>query len=173
MPNPAERLIFGGIQPMNVPTPDQANSESDSRPDPGGWNLIDLPHARDSRGSMTFIEHLEPLPFKIKRVYYILDVAPGATRGHHAHRAQEQIIIALSGEFTVHIDNGLGQKASIPLGNPHQGLLFGPMHWHHLSDFSAGAVCLILSSCAFKDEDYIRDHGQFMAEFASRRDASS
>lgn len=126
-----------------------------------GWKLIDLPHAGDSRGSMTFIEHLAPLPFEIRRVYYILDVPPSDTRGHHAHRFQQQIIIALRGRFTVHMDNGRGESGAIELHTPHQGLLFGPLHWHHLSDFSPGAVCLILASCAFREEDYVRDRDQF------------
>lgn len=111
---------------------------------------------------MTFLEHELPLPFEVRRIYYLLDLAPNAARGHHAHRRQEQIIIPLAGAFTAHIDNGLGQTGTLRLDSPYRGLYFGPLHWHHLSDFTAGAVCLILSSCVFRDEDYLRDYPAFL-----------
>lgn len=127
------------------------------------WQWIDLPHSSDARGSITFLEHQLPLPFEVRRIYYLLDVPSGATRGHHAHRHQQQIIIPMAGAFTIHIENRFRQTATLRLDKPQRGLCFGPMHWHHLSDFTPGAVCLILSSAGFHDPDYIRDYPTFLS----------
>jgi hypothetical protein len=37
-------------------------------------------------GSLAFLESVRDIPFSIKRVYYIFDVAKGAHRGFHAHK---------------------------------------------------------------------------------------
>ena len=46
------------------------------------------------------------LPFVPKRLYWIYDVPGGESRGGHAHKKLKQIIIAASGSFTVHLDDG-------------------------------------------------------------------
>ncbi|HIJ53923.1 MAG TPA: hypothetical protein HPP66_12325 [Planctomycetes bacterium] len=48
--------------------------------------IIELPKITDVRGSLTFIEQNNHVPFEIKRVYYLYDVPGGETRGGHAHK---------------------------------------------------------------------------------------
>ena len=69
--------------------------------------LIYFPKITDVRGNLSFIEENNQIPFQIKRVYYLYDVPSGATRGGHAHKALQQIIIALSGSFDVLLDDGI------------------------------------------------------------------
>ena len=129
----------------------------------GGWRVITLPSATDERGTLTYIETPESVPFVTRRIYYIHNVPAGASRGNHAHKFQQQLIVAVAGSFTVLVDQGNDILGKERLSHPQQGLLFGPMTWHSVVDFSPGAVCLVLGSADFCESDYIRDHGEFLA----------
>ena len=80
--------------------------------------IIDLRKISDPRGNLTPIEGGSEMPFDIKRVYYLYDVPSGASRGAHAHKALQQLIIAANGSFTITLDDGVHKKA-ITLNRPY------------------------------------------------------
>lgn len=123
--------------------------------------LLNIPKISDpdGRGNLSVIEN-EVLPFEIKRVYYLYDVPSGSTRGGHAHKELQQFLIALSGSFTVVLDDGTTRK-TVTLNRPDQGLLITTGVWRELENFSSGAVCLSLVSDVYKESDYIRDYKDF------------
>ena len=121
--------------------------------------LIEVPKISDPRGNIAVIEK-QILPFESKRVYYLYDVPSSAVRGGHAHKKLKQFIIALSGSFTVVLNDGRHQK-KILLNKPDKGLLLIPGIWRELEDFSSGSVCLVLASETFEEEDYIRSYRNF------------
>ena len=114
----------------------------------------------DGRGNLSVIEG-GFLPYKIKRVYYLYDVPSDSFRGGHAHKEQLEFLIALSGSFDVTLDNG-NKKKKITLNKPYKGLLLPTGVWRELENFSSGAICLVLSSGEFDEEDYIRDYDDFI-----------
>ncbi|OAB81803.1 sugar 3,4-ketoisomerase [Cochleicola gelatinilyticus] len=122
-------------------------------------DLLDIPKISDPRGNLSVIEK-ELLPYAIKRVYYLYDVPTDAFRGGHAHKEQSEFLIALSGSFNVVLDNGKETK-TVTLNKPYKGLLIPTGIWRELSDFSSGAICLVLSSGEFLEEDYIRQYSDF------------
>ncbi len=63
--------------------------------------LINLPKILDERGNLSFFESLTQVPFCLQRVYWVYDVPGGETRGGHAFKEQQEIIVALSGSFNV------------------------------------------------------------------------
>jgi hypothetical protein len=123
--------------------------------------IIDLPKICDPRGNLTFIEGCSQIPFDIKRVYFLYDVPGGSDRGGHAHRELEQLVIAMSGSFTITLDDGKEKKA-FNLNRSYYGLYISPGNWRVLDNFSSGAVCLVLASDIYKESDYIRDHSDFI-----------
>lgn len=123
--------------------------------------LIDLPKISDPRGNLTFAEGDGHVPFPIKRAYWVYDVPAGESRGGHAHKRLKQLVIALSGSFTVTLDDGRERK-TVLLNHPWQGLLIDTNTWRTLDDFSSGAVCLVLASEHFEEEDYIYDYDEFL-----------
>tara|TARA_E500000178_G_scaffold353394_1_gene419204 strand:+ start:923 stop:1321 length:399 start_codon:yes stop_codon:yes gene_type:complete len=120
---------------------------------------IDIPSIKDPRGNLAVLEDSK-LPFKIKRVYYLFDVPSGSERGGHAHKNLLQLIIPLSGSFELVLKNGQNEK-SVTLYNPTRGVLIPTMVWRELRHFSAGAVCLVLASEEYDEDDYIRDWEAF------------
>lgn len=123
--------------------------------------LIDIPKINDVRGNLAVIEG-DCLPFEIKRVYYLFDVPSNAYRGGHAHKEQLEFLVALSGSFEVSLNNGTS-KQSIMLNKPDKGLLIPTGTWRELENFSSGAVCLVIASDEFDEEDYIRDYNTFLS----------
>ena len=125
-------------------------------------SIIELDkHHSDRKGNLSVVENGITLPFDVKRVYYLYDVPGGESRGSHAHKELEQLIIAASGSFKVTLDDGKN-KRSFFLNRPYQGLYVKPGMWRDLEDFSSGAVCLVLASEVYQAEDYIRDYEEFL-----------
>jgi hypothetical protein len=113
------------------------------------------------RGNLTPIEGGVDIPFEIKRIYYLYDVPSGESRGAHAHKELQQLIVAANGSFTITLDDGYNKK-SFTLNRPYQGLYVVPGIWRDLDDFSSGAVLLCLASEHYIAEDYIRDYDEFL-----------
>lgn len=122
--------------------------------------IIDLPKIVDPRGNLTVAEGLKDVPFEAKRVYWTYDVPSGESRGGHAHRRCEEFIVAVSGSFDVTLDDGRDRR-TFHLNHPYQGLYVGTGIWRTLDDFSSGAVCLVLASERFEEEDYIREYDDY------------
>jgi dTDP-4-dehydrorhamnose 3,5-epimerase-like enzyme len=122
--------------------------------------IIDIPKIENSLGNIAVIEN-NAIPFEIKRVYYLYDIPSSAIRGGHAHKNLQQILIAISGSFDVVLKDGDTVK-TILLNKPDKGLLINNNTWRELENFSSGAVCLVLASEVYKEEDYIRDFDEFL-----------
>jgi hypothetical protein len=124
-------------------------------------SIIHFPKIQNRAGNITPIQNNIEAPFAIKRVYYLYDVPGGESRGAHAHKELEQLIIAASGSFDVTIDDG-NNKKTISLNRPNYGLHLKPGMWRELSNFSSGSICLVLASMLYAESDYIRDYEDFM-----------
>jgi dTDP-4-dehydrorhamnose 3,5-epimerase-like enzyme len=127
----------------------------------GNCTILELPRIGDPRGNLTFVEGGKHIPFDIRRVYYLYDVPGGAERGGHAHKALHQLIIAMSGSFDIHLDDGFGKK-TIHMNRSYNGLYVCPMIWREIDNFSSGAVCMVLASDYYDEQDYYRDYDTFV-----------
>ncbi|MFK2819734.1 FdtA/QdtA family cupin domain-containing protein [Flavobacteriaceae sp. LMIT009] len=124
--------------------------------------IINIPKITDVRGNLSVIEN-DVVPFSIKRVYYLYDVPSGSYRGGHAHKELEQLLIAISGSFDVVLKDQDGNKRIITLNKPDKGLLIPSMVWRELEDFSSGAICLVIASQPYDEDDYIYDLEDFLS----------
>jgi len=128
--------------------------------EPSRAQIINLPKIEDPRGNLSFIEGNAHIPFKIERSYWIYDVPGGETRGGHAFKELQEFIIALSGSFEVIIDDGKGKEVFL-LNRSYYGLYVPKGTWRSLENFSTNALCLILASDVYKEEEYVRDYKEF------------
>jgi dTDP-4-dehydrorhamnose 3,5-epimerase-like enzyme len=123
--------------------------------------IINLPKISDPRGNLTFVESGRHIPFDIRRVYYLYDVPGGAERGAHGHKALRQLVIAMSGSFDIHLDDGF-EKKTVHMDRSFYGLYVCPMMWRDITNFSSGAVCMVLASEYYDEADYFRDYTAFI-----------
>lgn len=118
-------------------------------------------HHSERKGNLTVIDNFKSVPFDVKRTYYLYDIPGGESRGGHAHRGLYQLIVAVSGSFTVTLDDG-EVKRTFFLNRPYQGLMVVPGIWRTLDEFSSGSVCMVLASERYSEDDYIRNYDDFL-----------
>jgi hypothetical protein len=123
--------------------------------------IIELPKIMDPRGNLTVAEQLKNIPFEVRRVYWTYDIPAGEHRGGHAHKQCRELVVAVSGSFTVTLTDGQTRITHL-LNRPFQALLIETGVWRTLEDFSSGAVCLVLAEDFFEEEDYIRNYDDFL-----------
>jgi len=124
-------------------------------------SIININKHHHDKGNISVVENGDTIPFAVKRVYYLYDVPGGVSRGGHAHKELQQLIIAASGSFNVTLDDGK-VKRTFTLNRPYQGLLIVPGIWRELDDFSSGSVCMVLASHLYEVSDYIRNYNVFL-----------
>ena len=123
--------------------------------------LMRLNTNADPRGKLTAIEGNNDVYFEIRRVFYISDVTEGVVRGGHAHRETDQLAVTVSGTLRIVVSDGTDSRQVI-LDDPSTGLLLPRMTWASLTDFSQGAVCLILASTHYDRSRSIRDWDSYL-----------
>lgn len=128
---------------------------------PEGVTLLPLPNVLDDRGCLCFAEAGYHLPFEVKRVFWILDVPEGKTRGDHAHRTCAEAIFPLKGSFDIEVDDGF-RRARLTMDRPDCGILIPPNVWCRLENFAPGTVCVVLASQPYNVEGYMHHYDEFI-----------
>jgi oxalate decarboxylase/phosphoglucose isomerase-like protein (cupin superfamily) len=124
--------------------------------------ILNFPKISDVRGNLTFLQSTQHVPFDIKRVFWIYDVPGGGSRGSHAYRSQEEIIVALSGSFDVLLTDQRGVEFKLSMNRAYEGLYIPKLTWRSIENFSTNSCALILSSSNFDRDDYIYSYEDFL-----------
>lgn len=122
--------------------------------------LVFQPHG-DKQGSLVAIEECKDVPFQIRRVYYVYGTQTDATRGRHAHKSLEQVIVCVHGSCKIKLDDGM-ESEIVTLDKPNEGLYLSNTMWREVYDFSPDAVLMVLASELYQESDYIRDYKDFL-----------
>jgi hypothetical protein len=123
-------------------------------------SIVYLPKIENRAGNITPIENCKNIPFDIKRVFYLYDIPGGKDRGAHAHKKCHQFLVAASGSYDIFLDDGENKK-TVTLNRPYVGLHIPPGIWAAEQSFSSGAICLVLASHKYDENDYIREYKEF------------
>jgi hypothetical protein len=124
-------------------------------------HILHLPKVYSRAGNITAVNNLINIPFEVKRLYYLYDIPSGGKRGAHGHKELESLIVAICGSFDITIDDGFCKK-TIQLNRPDIGFNLKPGIWRDISNFSSSAICLVLASDIYKEEDYLNDYAEFL-----------
>ena len=124
------------------------------------FKKLQIPSFTGDSGNLSVVE-FKNLPFETKRIFYITGVPKGFERGFHAHKKLQQVIFAVSGFFTLTLDDGK-EKINHLLNNPNKGILIDKKIWHTMENFSDNCIILVLASDIFKESDYIRNYTDFI-----------
>jgi len=129
----------------------------------GRYQLLEFPVHGNHQGSLVALEKGADFPFEIKRVYYVWGTDAQVVRGHHAHRALEQVIVATSGSCDFTLDDGC-VKEVVHLSRPNEGLYVKGNIWRTFTNFSPDCVVMVLASMHYDEADYIRNYDEFMKD---------
>lgn len=127
-----------------------------------GAKLQRMPLITDMRGSLTFGEIGQHLPFDPKRFFLVFDVASREVRGEHAHRELKEFLICVRGSCSIALDDG-ESRDEVQLDSPTVGVYVPPRIWRVHYKYSADAMLLVLASDIYRPEDYVRDYDDFLA----------
>lgn len=160
--NPAR--ITGYVSSVNRTTETCIQASTDATYETGtvaGVCLTMLPLIPDLRGSLSFAEIGQKLPFEPKRYFIVFDVKSKEVRGEHAHRQLAQFLVCVKGSCSVVVDDGK-HREEYQLDQPNIGLYLPPMTWGIQYKYSSDAVLLVLASDTYDPDDYIRDYDEFV-----------
>lgn len=129
-------------------------------------DLLNFQEISDYRGSLISFEELKNIPFEVKRVYYIYNVKKDMSRGLHAHKNLQQVLVCVKGSCVVKLDDGMSQQI-YDLNKPFQGLLVDKMIWHEMYDFSEDCLLMAIANNYYDEDDYIRDYDEFLRQTVS------
>ena len=127
-----------------------------------GVQFIRLPIIPDLRGTLSFGEFEQHLPFIPKRYFIIFDVPNREIRGEHAHKKLHQFLICIKGTCSVMVDDGSIREEYL-LDTPGVALHIPPMVWGVQYKYSKDAILLVLASDVYDADDYIRDYDEFIS----------
>ena len=123
--------------------------------------FYELPLIRDPRGSLSYAQYDETLPFLPRRYFIVFDVGEGQTRGGHAHRTVHQLLICVKGSCQVSLDDGK-TRDQISLDRPEVALYIPPKIWATQQRFSRDGVLMVLASEVYDPDEYIRDYDELL-----------
>ena len=82
-------------------------------------------------------------------------------RGGHAHRDTDQVVIAISGSFTVELFDGKDYMC-FDMNDSTQGLYIPRMIFISMYNFSAGSVCLVIANSFYDMSRSFRSKDEYL-----------
>ncbi len=126
----------------------------------GSFEILNIEKLGDHRGSLVAIESNNNIPFTLKRIYYLFNTNVNESRGFHAHRNLEQLLVCVHGSCEIKVENN-EQIAWFNLDSPTKGLYIKDLVWREMHKFSHDCVLLVVASQEYDELDYIRDYSEF------------
>ncbi len=114
-----------------------------------GVRFIDIKKVVENDGTLTVMEEGNDIPFEIKRIFMVMNVAAGKSRGDHATKKTKLILFPVSGSCNVIVDNGF-EKECYLMDDPSKGIYIEEMIWRSMINFSKD--CVMMAVCDRKFE---------------------
>lgn len=119
------------------------------------YTKINLPTFIDERGQLTSMEVVNNLPFEVERIFFI-KCNSGFNRGNHAHKNCYELLIPISGSFTLELENG-NYKTTLECNNSKDGIIVNPLVWLTITNVSTDCIILAICSHKYTQEENIKN----------------
>lgn len=123
--------------------------------------LIPLKAFNENNGTLIPVSANTEIPISIERIFYILGVAAGETRGDHAHILCSQVLVCPIGKCEVTCNDGTSEKNFV-LNSPSQALYVPPSIWMTQTYSEPNSMLIVLTDRAYEEADYIRDYSSYL-----------
>lgn len=133
-------------------------------------------HGSEESGFLVALEsRTDPVPFAIRRIFYIFGVPKGDKRGGHAHRRGKQFFVCLAGKVEIMQEPSPNKPYYVnvltpphPAAKLQSGVFVPAGRWVEITITAPDTILLCLCSNYYDEADYIRDRAQWTREFASK-----
>ncbi len=124
-------------------------------------NVISIESFTDPRGNLLAGEFPKSLPFSPIRFFVVSGVPSGESRGHHAHKTNQQILLCLEGTVRVRVNDGRVWDEFVL--DPGSTCLYLPaLHWGEQYYSSDKTKLLVLASEPYSSDEYINNFEDFL-----------
>lgn len=137
-----------------------------------GWRIINIKSVKEDDGILYVMETENQVPFDIKRIFLVANVALGKSRGDHATKKTRLILFPVAGMCNVVVDDGMGCKETFVMNDPSKGLLIEPMIWRSMQNFTSDCVMMAVCDKHFSaGSETIDDYNEFI-QMIGRKESS-
>ena len=103
----------------------------------------------------------DKIPFKIKRIFTVVNAYAKSKRGEHAHKVCNQLLVCLSGEIELLCDDGKNKETFL-LESGGDSIWVPSGVWAEQTYNTNNSVLLVICDKSFDEDDYIRDYDEFI-----------
>jgi len=101
------------------------------------------------------------LPFKVKRVFSVVNAQGGSKRGQHAHKKCNQLICCVAGEINLICNDGKTQEERL-LTPGSEAILVPSGIWAEQDYLKDNSVIIVFCDHSYDEKDYIRNYDKFL-----------
>ncbi|MHB1566947.1 MAG: sugar 3,4-ketoisomerase [Acidiferrobacter sp.] len=136
------------------------------------WRRLNVQPLGDTRGGLAVYEGSKDIPFAIRRIFFLYDLPDEGSRGYHAHKQQEEVVICVRGGCTMLLDDGVCQER-VFLSSVHEALYVPSMVWVALTEFAPNTILAAVASGYYDEADHVRDYDLFRAMVKEKLEGQS
>lgn len=125
------------------------------------WEFKKYSLLQEDSGELGVLEYAKEFAFLVKRIFFLRNIDSQSSRGSHAHKDLNQIIVCLSGSFEITLDNGL-KKETFHMNETNSCLYLDGRVWRDMKGFSAKAVMLVLCDREYRYDEVVRNYNDFL-----------
>lgn len=125
------------------------------------WEVRNFRLVKDETGELGVAEFGKEFNFYIKRTFFLRGIGANDSRGFHSHKDLKQVIICLSGSFTIKLDQG-NEKQEIKMTSNNNCIYLDGKVWREMHSFSEDSIILVLCDREYEQDCVIRDYNEFL-----------
>ena len=116
-------------------------------------------------GTLIPISFKKNIPFKVKRIFFILG-KKNFIRGDHAHKKCSQFLIPILGKINVSIENKNGIIKKNLDHKKKEGYLLKPLTWCKIKFLSKNSILMVACDMEYDFKDYIEKYKDFKKQIS-------